>query len=90
MRYSIALVGAGEFHAFSGLDASDDHGVVLNFQVGLKDFDVDGLALLRGVTLGAHAVQFEIALVGGDETLDGRIHEAIVVADEAADIMQTP
>jgi hypothetical protein len=57
------LVEFAEVHAFGKLQACDLAGVVLNFQVGLKESDVD-LFPFHGIgALGAGAVEGKVTVV---------------------------
>jgi hypothetical protein len=70
------LVGAGEFHPVGSLDAGDDHGPVLHFHVRLQDGDVHELAFLRTAAIGAKVIELNVALVRGDEVLNGGVHDS--------------
>ena len=59
----------GEIHAVGVLLARDLGGIVLDFEVGLEDLDVQDLALGSVTTIGADAVEGEIAVMRFDESL---------------------
>jgi len=73
------LVGAGEFHPISSLDAGNDHGPVLHFHVCLQNGDVHELAFLRTAAIGPEVIELEVELVRGDEILNGSVHDSCIV-----------
>lgn len=64
-------VAVCEVHAVGVLEAGDDLGAVLDFEVGLHDFDVVELALLGGFETAAATVEREVTIVGLDKAVDG-------------------
>jgi len=68
------LVAAGEFHAIAGLNAGDDHGVILDVEIGAKDLNIDEFAFLGRVAIGAEQVELLVAVMRADEAFDCRVH----------------
>jgi len=67
-------VGFGEIHAIGKLQTGNLAGVVLHFQVGLQNLDIDDLALCRAVALRPDIFQGEVAIMGFDEFTDTGVH----------------
>src|SRR5512146_1195685 len=63
LECSSRSVLVGEIHSVGVLLARDLGGVVLDFEVGLEDLDVQDLALGGVATVGADAVEGEIAVM---------------------------
>jgi len=68
------LIGLAEIHAIGELQAGNLPRMVLNFQVGFQQFNVDLFPLHRAVALGAGVVEGKIAIVGFHEFPDHVVH----------------
>jgi hypothetical protein len=61
-------------HTISVLQAGDDFGTILDFEIRLHNLDVHNLALGWTRAFGAKPFKLEISVVGEEETGDGVIH----------------
>ena len=60
--------------AIGVLQSGDVTGTALDFEIGFEDFDVHEFALHGIVTLGACAVESEIAVMSEDEAVQLLLH----------------
>ena len=68
----------GVVHSVGVLNAGDLIGVMLNFQVGLQEFDVHDLALLGITAIGAHDFQGKVPIMRFNKSLHQPGHKRIL------------
>jgi len=64
-----------EVHSVGILQAGDDFGTILDFQVGLHEFNVHNLALGGPIAFSTEPIKLEVSVVSKEKAGNGVIHE---------------